>query len=132
MKILLIEPFFTGSHKSWAEGYYKNSEHEIEILKLNGYFWKWRMHGGAVTLARRFMESAIEPDVILATDMLDTSTFLSLTRKKTHDIPVFVYFHENQLMYPWSIKDTDKENRRDVHYAFLNFSTALSADRVFF
>ena len=47
MKILLIEPYFTGSHKQWAEGYKSYSKHEVKILSMKGQFWKWRMHGGA-------------------------------------------------------------------------------------
>ena len=54
MKILILEPYFTGSHKQWALGYKKFSKHEVKILSMRGQFWKWRMHGGAVTLAKQF------------------------------------------------------------------------------
>ena len=54
MKMLLIEPYYTGSHKQWADGYQKYSQHKIRILSMKGQFWKWRMHGGAVTLARKW------------------------------------------------------------------------------
>ena len=97
MNILLLEPYCTGSHRSWAEGYKKYSKHNITILSLPGRFWKWRMHGGAVTLAKEFLKLQKYFDLILATDMLDLTTFLSLTRKQTSDIPTAVYFHENQL-----------------------------------
>ena len=82
MKILLLEPYFTGSHKSWAEGYQSNSSHEIKIISLPGQFWKWRMHGGAITIAKEFLQSDFDPDLIIATDMLDVTSFLSLTREK--------------------------------------------------
>ena len=36
LNIVLIEPFFTGSHKAWADGYKKNSNHNINILFLKG------------------------------------------------------------------------------------------------
>lgn len=132
MNVLLIEPFFTGSHKKWAEEYRQFSSHTVEILSLPGYHWKWRMHGAAVTLANQFMASAFKPDVILATDMLDLSLFLALTRTCTHNIPTTVYFHENQLNYPWSPTDGDVKLKRDNHYAFINYTTALAADKVFF
>ena len=96
MKILLLEPYFTGSHKSWAEGYQSNSAHEIKIISLPGQFWKWRMHGGAITIAKEFLQSDFHPDLILATDMLDLTSFISLTRKRTSHIPTVLYFHENQ------------------------------------
>lgn len=132
MKVLLLEPFFEGSHKQWAEGYQRHSEHQIEILSLPGRHWKWRMHGGAVSLAARFLESDLKPDVILATDMLDLATFQALTRKRTANIPCAVYFHENQLSYPWSPNDPDVAQGRDNHYGFINYTTALAADKVFF
>ena len=42
---------------------------------MKGQFWKWRMHGGAVTLAKQFKNKNYKPDLILSTDMLDLSTF---------------------------------------------------------
>ena len=132
MNILLVEPYYTGSHKQWADGYKKNSSHNVKILSLKGQFWKWRMHGGAITLARMFNDLEWDPDLIFVTDMLDLSTFLSLTRNKSNGIPTAIYFHENQLSYPWSPSDRDKLKNRDMHYGFINYSSALLADRVFF
>lgn len=71
-------------------------------------------------------------DLLLASDMLDLSTFLALIRKQTRSIPVAIYFHENQLTYPWSPKDADVELERNNQYAFLNYTSALVADQVFF
>jgi glycosyltransferase involved in cell wall biosynthesis len=132
LQVLLLEPYFTGSHAAWAEGYLSHSRHAVRILKMTGQFWKWRMHGGAVTLARLFREEELRPDVILATDMLDLTTFLALTRPGTADIPAAVYFHENQITYPWSPGDRDVRYRRDRHYGFINYASALAADAVFF
>jgi glycosyltransferase involved in cell wall biosynthesis len=132
MNILIVEPFLAGSHKAWAEEYAKYSSHEVDLLGLEGRHWKWRMHGGAVTLAKYYLEYDLSPDLILATDMLDLTTFLALTRERTAGIPVAVYFHENQLSYPWSDDDPDPGLERDVHYGFINFTTALAADAVLF
>ncbi len=71
MHILLIEPYFTGSHKSWAEGYKSHSNHTINLLTMKGQFWKWRMHGGAVTLANQYLYSNYNPNLIITPDMLD-------------------------------------------------------------
>lgn len=131
-RILLLEPYLTGSHAAWAQGYAAHSRHDVTILSLPGRFWKWRMHGGAVTLAREFLAGDLAPDGILATDMLDLTTFLALTRARTGRIPVTVYCHENQLSYPWSAGDRDVTQGRDVHYGFINYASALAADAVFF
>jgi hypothetical protein len=77
MHIILLEPFFAGSHAAWASGYQEHSHHRIDILPLSGHHWKWRMHGGAVTLARRFLDSGAQPDLLLPREMLYVTTFLA-------------------------------------------------------
>jgi glycosyltransferase involved in cell wall biosynthesis len=132
MNIIILEPYLTGSHAAWAEEYARYSRHEIKVLGLPGRHWKWRMHGGAVTLAKIFNDADYRPDLVLAGDMLDLTTFLALTRKTTARVRTAVYFHENQLSYPWSKQDPDPHDRRDVHYGFINFTSALAADSVIF
>jgi len=132
MNILLLEPYYTGSHKAWADGLKKYSPDTIKILSMPGAFWKWRMHAGAITLAEKFNKLNFTPELILATDMLNLNSFLSLTRKKTANVPTAIYFHENQLTYPWSPIDRDIKNRRDHHYSFINYISAYTADKVFF
>lgn len=132
MKITLIEPFFGGSHAQWARGLQANSLHQIDLLTLPGRFWKWRMYGAAVTLSSRFLAQASHCDLLLATDMLDLTTFLALSRSQTARLPVALYFHENQLTYPWSPSDEDVKLRRNNQYAFLNYTSALAADQLFF
>ncbi len=112
--------------------YQQVSQHQIDILSLSGHHWKWRMHGGAVTLARQYLSIEQAPDLILATDMLDVNTFLSLTRKDTSTLPIVLYFHENQLTYPRSSADKDTQLERDFHYSFINYTSALAADVVMF
>jgi glycosyltransferase involved in cell wall biosynthesis len=125
--ILLVEPFDTGSHAAWMRGYQRHSQHKIEILSLPGQYWQWRMHGGAVTLARLFMESDFNAEFILASDMLDLTTFLALTRSRTSQTRTAVYFHENQLTYP-----AGPRIKRDLRLGFVNYASALAADHVFF
>ncbi|HBG07469.1 MAG: glycosyl transferase family 1 [Geobacteraceae bacterium GWC2_58_44] len=132
MRITIVEPYCTGSHAAWAQEYAARSRHEVELLTLPGRNWKWRMHGGAVTLASRFLAAENSPDLILATDMLDLTTFLALTRERSSRLSCALYFHENQLTYPWSPGDPDKALQRDQHYAFINYTSALAADAVLF
>lgn len=132
MIILILEPYFTGSHASWAREFADVSRHKVDILSMRGDFWKWRMHGGAVTLAGKFLSCHVKPDLLLATDMLDLTTFLALIRKAGTPVKTAIYFHENQLTYPWSPKDRDRIKQRDMHYAFINYVSALAADGVFF
>ena len=138
MRILLLSPYHGGSHRAWAEGYQATSRHDIELVTLPAHFWKWRMHGGAVTLARHWLaRHGSTPDLILSTDLHDLTTFLALTRRRTAALPVALYMHENQLTYPLPTDPTTGPMRRqlgerDRHYAFVNFTSMLAADRVFF
>ncbi len=129
MKILLLEAFYSGSHKSWAEQLQSHSEHEIEIVSLPGRHWKWRMHGAAVTFAEKIKDVIHKYDILLTTDMTDVATLRGLVRI---DIPVVVYFHENQLAYPWSTTDTDVDKGWDRRYVWINYTTALAADHLWF
>ena len=133
MKIALIEPFYSGSHKSWANELKNNSNHEIIIISLKGIFWKWRMHGGAITLSEKYNSvfCNTKPDLIFATDMLNLPVFLSLI-KNSSNVPVLFYFHENQLTYPWSTQDVDLIKKRDHHYGFINYASALASDKILF
>lgn len=132
LNVALLEGFFTGSHKQWAQDFTSKSTHDVQMFSLPGRFWKWRMHGGAISLAHQLMSSDFLPEVILATDMIDLSLFLSLTKQKTNHCKVILYFHENQLSYPWSPTDPDVHLNRDNHYGFINYSSALVADVVVF
>ncbi|NDJ77101.1 MAG: DUF3524 domain-containing protein [Chloroflexi bacterium] len=129
MRVLLIEPYDTGSHAVWMRGYQAHSRHDVRILSLEGQFWQWRLLGGAVALAEQFLalDSSDLPDLVVASDMLDLTTFLALTRPITATLPVAVYFHENQLTYP-----VGPRQKLHHHYAFINYASALAADTVFF
>ena len=132
MHIVILEPYFTGSHASWANEYRTYSRHQVTIIRLSGQYWKWRMHGGAVTLAGAFLSGTVRADLLLATDMLDLTTFLALTRKVSASTKTVLYFHENQITYPWSPRDRDITKERDMHYGFINYASALAADAVLF
>ena len=67
------------------------------------------MQGGAITLAKKYNQISLNPDLIIASSMLDLSSFLSLTRDTTSRVKVVTYFHENQLSYPWSPKTAKRK-----------------------
>jgi glycosyltransferase involved in cell wall biosynthesis len=90
------------------------------------------MHGGAVSLAEQYKKIEFMPDLIICTDMLDMGNFVGLLRKEIANIPIIMYFHENQLSYPWNIEDADLKLKRDRHYGFINYTSALIADQLLF
>lgn len=128
--IFLLEPYFSGSHQAWADGYARHSSHNVHVLTLPGRFWKWRMFGSAVTLVEQARQAAAEhgsPNVVLASDMLDLASFLGHASTVIGSPKTVLYMHENQLTYPLSPTARD-----DLAYAFMNWSSMLRADEVWF
>jgi glycosyltransferase involved in cell wall biosynthesis len=128
VKILWLDPFHGGSHAAVAAGYAARSAHQVTLLTLpiDGG-WRWRMRGGAVSLARMAREQELRPDLIVASDMLDLATFRALTADLLGGVPAALYFHENQLTYP-----LPPGRQRDLSFAWVNYTSALVADAVLF
>jgi glycosyltransferase involved in cell wall biosynthesis len=127
MNILLVVPYYGGSHRAWAVGYALHSQHQVDLLTLPARFWKWRMQGGAATLAEALHGLEAQPDALLVTDMLNLPAFLGLARGRLGQVPVALYCHENQLTYP-----LQRGEKRDLTYGMINWLSMLAADRVFF
>ena len=130
LTIWLLNPYATGSHGAWARGYAANSRHTVRILAMQGYFWKWRMHGGAIELAeqaRQLLAQGERPDVLCATSMTNVPTFLALVRRELGSVPVLLYMHENQLTYP-----PPPNTKRDLTYGAIQHLSMLAADAVRF
>ncbi len=137
MRVLALEPWYGGSHRHFLDGLARHSAHEFRLATMAARYWKWRMQGAAVTMAHKAREAVAEgfvPDVLFATSMLNLPAFLALTRdlpasgtRSFADTPVVLYFHENQLTYP--LREGEE---RDFTYAYVNYLSALAADRVAF
>lgn len=131
MDLLVLEPYYDGSHKAFLEGWRNQSHHKWALLQLPGYTWKWRMRHSAITFAQEIHQQLNTGrqrwDCILCSDMLNLAEFKGLAPPLLRDCPTVVYFHENQLTYPVRV-----EHERDYQFAMTNFSTALAADAVWF
>jgi glycosyltransferase involved in cell wall biosynthesis len=103
VRIYLLEPYFTGSHRQWSLGLRDTSCHDVHLITHEGQFWKWRLTGGFVTLAEDLAAAVAEhgpPDLVLASSMLDLAGFLGVARRTVGRAPAALYFHENQITYP--------------------------------
>lgn len=136
MKVLVLEPWYGGSHRRFLEGLVAHSAHDLRAVTMAARSWRWRMQGGAVTLAEKAREACADgwtPDLIVATDMVHLPVFLALTRDVFARTPCLLYLHENQLTYPQRPPEPGQPPaRRDETYAFINVLSALVADRVVF
>jgi glycosyltransferase involved in cell wall biosynthesis len=130
MNVLALEPWYGGSHQRFLDGLVEHSAHDIQPVTMPGRFWRWRMEGGGVTLAKKVrsvIDEGFKPDLVFATDMVNVPAVLSLARSRLQDVPVLLYFHENQLTYP-----LPPDRERERAYAITNYLSALAADRVVF
>ena len=128
MRILLVEPYYGGSHRAWADGYTANSANEVTLVTHEARFWKWRMHGAHLTLAEDGAAAFGEtPDVVLASSMMNVAAFAGAARHTIGDAPIAVYFHESQFAYPLSPLD-----RPDLTYPMVNWSSAAIAGLAIF
>lgn len=88
------------------------------------------MFGGSLTLGLEAARLAAEvgpPDVLLVSDMTDLPSFLGHAGPELGDPKTVLYMHENQLTYPLSPTARD-----DLAYAYMNWSSMVRADEVWF
>ncbi|MDF1695666.1 MAG: DUF3524 domain-containing protein [Saprospiraceae bacterium] len=138
MKILLLESFYTSSHKQWVDGLIANSNHDIQFLSLPGRHWKWRMHHAGQYFAMEIIKLTTSYDVILCSDLMNVAEFRGVlhtfggSKSWFNNVPIITYFHENQITYPWSDEDPDVTLKRDNHYGWINYVSCLCSDRIVF
>jgi len=121
------------SHLYWANQIKKKSRYDIEIFTLPPRYWKWRMQGSGgyfAELINKYPSSSY--DLFICTSMTNVNSFKGYLNKEQRDVPVCLYFHENQFSYPVSLLDPDKETERYEHYQFIQIQSALASDRIFF
>ncbi|MGM0738515.1 MAG: tRNA-queuosine alpha-mannosyltransferase domain-containing protein [Bacteroidota bacterium] len=127
MNILLVEPFLGGSHHAFIDGLKAHSRHQIFTVTMKGSHWKWRMSGGAVTLADKTRGIPEQIDLVFASSMTNLPAFIALTNPRFAHVPTVLYMHENQLTQP-----VPADEERDTTYCYINYLSVLSADYVFF
>ena len=135
MHILALDAYHGGSHCAFISGWIANSRHQFDLLTLPAYKWKWRMRHAAVhtaTQIEKLRSTDNHWDIIFCSDMLNLAELKGLEPQLFSQAIAVLYFHENQLTYPWSEKDRDIQAGRDNHYGFINYVSALAADFVFF
>ncbi len=130
LRVLLVEPYFGGSHRVFLQGLRNALGHDFVELTLPPRKWKMRMQLAAPWMAARTLE-LIEAtgsfDCALCSSLLDAATYRSLLCKAGVRLPLGVYFHENQFAYPNQVPDP-----QTYQFSALNFTSALAADALAF
>lgn len=124
--ILVLEPYYGGSHKRFLEELSLHLPYNFSFLTLPPRKWKWRMRFSAPWYADQ-LRRVTPVDAILCSTFVDVATLRSLAPSWVNGIPVFTYFHENQFAYPVQVED-----ERDFHFGLTNYTTALASDGIAF
>lgn len=90
------------------------------------------MRAGGVLLGQKYLETEEDPDLILASSMMDLSSFLAVLAKGKRKVPpLALYCHENQFLYPVPSQRSVHQEQRD-HFGAANWRSTLLADRTYY
>lgn len=132
-RILILEPYFGGSHRQFLEGLSKTIEAEYTWLTLPARKWKMRMQLSALWFIEQIKTIPADKrcfDAVLCSTFVDVSVLrasLSQLEWWNSKTKIITYFHENQFVYPSRIDD-----RGMFQFTAINFLTALMSDGIAF
>ncbi len=132
-KILLLEPYYGGSHRFFVDGLTTCLGDQVTLLSLPARKWKMRMQLSAPWFGAKIRELAPRErafEVVLASTFTDLAVFKALVVGLPGWRPgcrFLAYFHENQFQYPGRLPKTTNHQ-----FTSINFTTALAADGIAF
>lgn len=129
MRVLVLEPYYGGSHRTFLDGLQAHVPFDFILLTLPARKWKWRMRLAAPFFADKITEliKNTEIDAVFCSSFVDVATLRSLLPTSVNSLPFYTYFHENQFAYP-----VRREDERDFHFGLTNLTTVLASDRIAF
>ena len=131
MNILVLEPYYGGSHKAFLAGLIRHLPYSFDLLTLPAHSWKWRMRlaaphfAGVLIHDPRYAGKTFAR--ILCSSLVDVAALRGLLPAHLRTVPLLTYFHENQFAYPMQVSEA-----RDVHFGLTNLTTALASDGLAF
>lgn len=132
-RVLILEPYYGGSHRFFLEGLQVHVAAEYTIFTMPARKWKMRMQLSALWCIEKIKGLSLcerRFDVVLCSSFVDVAVLRALlTRVKgwSHAARFCTYFHENQLLYPERQADA-----KNFQFAAINFHSALASDKIAF
>lgn len=132
-RILILEPYYGGSHLFFLEGLQANVTADYTIFTLPARKWKMRMQLSALWCIAQI--NGLAPgkrrfDTVLCSSFVDVAVLRALLTRVAgwdHRTRICTYFHENQLLYPERRADP-----KSFQFASINFHSALASDKIAF
>ncbi|XP_041367752.1 glycosyltransferase-like domain-containing protein 1 [Gigantopelta aegis] len=122
-EILLIEPFYGGSHKQLIDLLCTLPNHALYTLPAKK--WHWRARTSALYFSQ-IIPYSHKYRVLFTSSVLNLAELVAL-RPDLVSLKKVLYFHENQLVYP-----VRKQQERDFQYGYNQILSCLVADEVVF
>ena len=128
-RVLILEPYYGGSHKLFLTGLQKTVTADYTLLTLPARKWKMRMQLSAFWFIQeimKFPEQGRNFDTVLCSTFVDVAILRSQLilipgwNRNTH---ICTYFHENQFVYPGQTVDPTIRQ-----FTAINFTTAMASD----
>ncbi len=132
-RILILEPYYGGSHKHFLEGLQRYVTKDYTILTLPARNWKMRMQLSAPWFVEQIKARPIAEnyfDSVLCSSFIDVAVLRSLLSSVdgwNQGARILTYFHENQFVYPQQFKQPINH-----HFMSINFHSALTSDGIAF
>ena len=123
---MLLEPWFRGSHRQWAEGWARHSRHRVHIVAGTDQGWRRGLLTHPAEFARRLEQRAGAIDCVVASTPIDLATTVGLARHVLNDVPIVLYMHESQAAYP-----TGPRGGRPASAIVADWTAMMTADRVY-
>ncbi|XP_071480545.1 tRNA-queuosine alpha-mannosyltransferase-like [Diadema antillarum] len=123
-RILLLEPFYGGSHKQLIDLLQQNVP-STTLFTLPASKWHWRARTSALYFASEIPTNH-SFQLLFASSVLNLAELVAL-RPDLACLRKVLYFHENQLVYP-----VRKQQDRDFQYGYNQIISCLVADTVVF
>lgn len=132
-RILILEPYYGGSHKHFLEGLQKCVSADYLLFTLPARKWKMRMQLSAPWFAEQIKTLPVcdrHFDSVLCSTFVDVAVLRSLligVEGWNHQAKVLTYFHENQFVYPQRF-----DQPMQHQFTSINFHSALASDAIAF
>jgi glycosyltransferase involved in cell wall biosynthesis len=132
-RVLILEPYYGGSHKYFLAGLQKFIAADYVLLTLPSRNWKMRMQLSAPWFVEQIKVLPIGDryfDTVLCSTFVDAAVLQALFSRVegwNHQARILTYFHENQFAYPVRFKGTAQHQ-----FASINFHSALASDGLAF